>query len=85
MQNWYGLIAVTLFIFIVMAIATVISEYQERKLIKSGILPKPENTTDADILRLANSEHKGWAMKRYRQLHDVTVKEAKQKIEELIK
>ena len=84
MQEWYGLIIVTLIILVVMAIATVVTEIQERKLIKQGILPKPENTTDADIVRLVRSGHKDWAIKRYRQLHNASIKEAQEKIEALL-
>ena len=64
-------------------VAVVSSSFKERKLIESGVLPAPENTTDVDISRLAQSGYKIWAIKRYRQLHKVSLKEAKQKIEAL--
>jgi len=84
-DEWWGLIGVTLLILIVMAVAAVFSELKERKLIKSGVLPTLENTTDADIAQLAKSEYKVWAIKRYRQLYNVSLKEAEQKVEALQK
>lgn len=42
---------------------------RERRLIRQGILPRPEETTMADIVRLKNDpEHNEWALIRLMQM-----------------
>mgnify|MGYP000433324020 CR=1 FL=1 len=81
MQDWSGLLLVACLVFVAIIIFTITSINSEKKLIKSGVLPPPNETTDADIVKLASSGYKVWAIKRYRQLHKVSLKEAKSKIE----
>lgn len=81
MNSWSGLVIVAA-IGLLAWIASVLSaSANEKKLIQSGILPDSDNTTDSDIKRLALSGHKVWAIKRYRELHKASLKEAKQRVE----
>ena len=81
MSNWYGLIAVIVIGLVVWVASVLSASIKEKKLIRSGILPEVANTTDSDIQKLIRSGHKIWAIKRYREIHNVSLKEAKQKIE----
>ncbi|RLP53783.1 MAG: hypothetical protein D6160_14435 [Ketobacter sp.] len=81
MQNWYGIIGAAFIGLIVWVVASSTADRREKKLIESGVLPAPEDTTDADISNLVKSGHKVWAIKRYRQKYGVSLREAKDKIE----
>mgnify|MGYP003423314451 CR=1 FL=1 len=83
MQNWHGLVLIVIVGLAAWVIAVVSSSRSERRLIRDGVLPPVDKTTDADILRLVKTGHKVWAIKRYRQLHNVSLKDAKTKIEAL--
>ncbi len=83
-QNWTGLIIISMIILSVIVILILTSIIKEKKLQRAGILPAVQNTTDEDIKRLANSPYRIWAIKRYRQIYKVSLKEAKRKIEELV-
>ncbi len=83
-QNWNGLIIISMMVLSVIGILILTSIIKEKKLQKSGILPTVHDTTDEDIKRLANSPYRIWAIKRYRQIYKVSLKEAKRKIEQLV-
>ena len=83
-QNWNGLIIISMMALSVIGILILTSIIKEKKLQKSGILPTVHDTTDEDIKRLANSPYRIWAIKRYRQIYKVSLKEAKRKIEQLV-
>ena len=81
MQDWSGLILVAVIGLVFVVFFSITSSGSEKKLMDSGVLPPADKTTDADIQRLVASGHKVWAIKRYRQLHGVSLKEAKDKVE----
>ena len=81
MNNLYGLVAVIAIGVVIWIVSVLTASFKEKSLIKSGILPDVANTTDSDIKKLAQSGHKIWAIKRYREIHNVSLKEAKKKIE----
>lgn len=83
MDEWFGLLSVVLIFLAVWGGASLTAAWREKQLVRSGTLPLPEKTTDADIARLANSGFKVWAIKRYRQLHQVSLKEAKRRVESM--
>jgi ribosomal protein L7/L12 len=83
MDNWLGLLLIVAIGLVVWVLASASSSFKERQLVRDGILPPPDKTTDDDIARLVKSGHKVWAIKRYRQLHNVSLKDAKTKIEAL--
>ena len=83
MDNWQGLLLVVIICLFVWALASVSSALKERQLVRDGILPTVDKTTDDDISRLVKSGHKVWAIKRYRELHKVSLRDAKTKIEAL--
>ena len=80
MGTWSGLIVVAAIFFALIVGSIISSSYKEKKLIQQGVLPEADKTTDDDILRLVSEGHTIWAIKRYRQLHNVSLKEAKQKL-----
>ena len=83
MNSWNGLVVIVAIGLLVWAASALSASIKEKKLIQSGILPDTDKTTDSDIKRLALSGHKIWAIKRYRELHNVSLKEAKQRVEEM--
>jgi len=83
MDEWFGLLSIALVFLVLWGVASLTAEWREKRLIRSGTLPPLEKTTDADIARLASSGFKVWAIKRYRQLHQVSLKEAKQRVESM--
>lgn len=80
MDNWMGLFVVIGVLLALAVLSMLSSGYRERQLIKTGVLPEPGKTTDEDIERLLNNGYKVWAIKRYRQLHKVSLKDAKEKL-----
>lgn len=82
-QSWIGLLIVISVVLLCIIISILTSTIRENRLQKAGILPTVNNTTDDDIKRLANSPYRIWAIKRYRQVHNVSLKEAKRKIDSL--
>jgi len=83
MDNWSGLLLVVAIGLVVWFLASASSSLKERQLVRDGILPPLDKTTDDDIAQLVKAGHKVWAIKRYRQLHNVSLKDAKTKIEAL--
>ena len=87
MQPWWGLF---LFLFVVLLIAflfTIHMIFQEKQLIRSGVLKKPEETTVNDILDLESKGFHIWALKRFRQRPEnlkLNLKNAKLALEELV-
>ena len=85
MQPWNGLLIVLVIFASCWLIASLTASFQEKRLVKSGMLPPVEQTTDADIVRIAKSGYKVWAIKRYRQIHQVSLKDAKHQVESLLR
>jgi len=81
MQPWYGLLVVVSIILVVLIISSLTADLSEKRLVKLGKIPSADQTTDADIIRMSRSGYKAWAIKRYRQLHHVSLKIAKEKVE----
>ncbi len=80
MATWNGLMLVAGIALLLIVGSIIASSYREKKLIKLGILPEIEKTTDEDIHRLINEGYPVWAIKRYRQIHNVSLKEAKESL-----
>ncbi|MFC1591953.1 ribosomal protein L7/L12 [Thermodesulfobacteriota bacterium] len=72
------------FMYIVLAI---VIAYLLLKVFSGASAPEdiPENATDTDILNLARQGRKIQAIKWYRALHGVGLKEAKEAVEEMLK
>lgn len=80
MDNWVGLVTILIIAVLAAIVLIISSSYKEKKLIKEGILPEPEKTTDEDIERLIKDGYLVWALKRYRQKYNVSLKEAKKRL-----
>ncbi|WP_369600500.1 hypothetical protein AAIA72_11680 [Hahella sp. SMD15-11] len=84
-QNGTGLLVVASVLLGIWILSVLTASVRERQLEKRGILPPLRQTTDEDIIRLAKSGYRVWAIRRYRQLHGVSLKEARDAVDARMK
>ncbi len=82
-EHWNGLFFIIGFGVLLVAASELSAYFRESILIKKGILKSVKNTTEEDIVWLKKNGYSVWALKRYRQCNDVSLKEAKKYIEAL--
>ncbi|MFQ5512311.1 MAG: hypothetical protein ACE5EO_10735 [Candidatus Krumholzibacteriia bacterium] len=59
------------------------NKWQKRRARESGIYPPPGQGTDADVERLVRLRRKMMAIKLYREIHSVDLKQAKDAVDEI--
>jgi ribosomal protein L7/L12 len=72
-------------VVVIAAVAIAVGKRKVGALRIRGIYPEEGNETDADVLRLLQSGEKIMAIRCYRELHKVGLKEAKDAVEHLEK
>jgi ribosomal protein L7/L12 len=70
-------------LIIVTVILSLISSKRVDRLRSHGIYPQPGAASDEDVLRLLRLGHKIDAIKCYREVHGVGLKEAKEAVEKM--
>ena len=61
-----------------------VNKAKTRRARESGLLPPPGQGSDSDVERMAAQDQKIQAIKLYREIHGVGLKEAKEAVEVLI-
>jgi ribosomal protein L7/L12 len=59
------------------------NKWQQRRARESGLYPPTGKGTDADVERLIRLRRKMMAIKLYREIHSVDLKEAKEAVDEI--
>jgi ribosomal protein L7/L12 len=77
------LAAVVITIAVFLLVANVTSGTRERRAVESGLYPPPGQGTDNDVRRLVTTGEHLLAIKLYREIHRVGLKEAKDAVEVL--
>jgi ribosomal protein L7/L12 len=77
------LAAVVITIVVFLMVANVTSRTRERRALESGMYPQPGEGTDSDVRRLVMSGEHMLAIKLYREIHHVGLKEARDAIDTL--
>ncbi len=78
-------VLVIAFIFALLFLIDRFNRAKKRRLQESGMLPPDGQGTDADVERLLLRGEKISAIKLYREIHGVDLKEAKEAVEEIAK
>ena len=73
--------AVIITIVVFLVVAEMVSRMRERRARESGLYPLPGNSSDADVERLIAAEETMLAVKLYREIHRVGLKEAKEAVD----
>ena len=82
-EYWYGLFVIVGIGLFLIVVSELSAYFRECFLIKKGVLKSVKNTTEKDILRLKKEGYSVWAIKRYRQRNNVSLKEAKRAVGDL--
>jgi ribosomal protein L7/L12 len=85
MDKVSAVLIVVAFIFLLLFLIDRFNRAKKRRLQQSGMLPPDGQGTDADVERLLLRGEKMSAIKLYREIHGVDLKEAKGAVEELSK